>query len=366
MIFSRNGMLSIWLCVFIGGCASFGEEIPPEWVLASQKTYPVNDYLVGMGEGRSRDQAEKRAYASVARIFSAKVQAKSLDHERYSIKERHSGSIVQRDVYLDQHIQVTTTKLLENVHVLESWYRKRDQHFFVLAGLDRRHMEKVLVQRLRETDRQIQASAMQGRTHSQKIERIRGYKHALRLLSQRKTVNADLQVIRLNAKGVDPPIFPEVLEHEMQNFVSRHMVIEVVFEGENHKDLEKAVWEALMQEGLVGSVKIPHQSAKGTNADIVIAGIGRLWVMDVPDPLFRYVRWCGDVQIQEVDSKRLLGVISRTGREGHITEQEARVRASHTMQKVISKEVVRIFAQSAFDTTPDVSQGQNLPKACPQ
>jgi len=54
MIFPRNGMLSIWLCVFIGGCASFGKEIPPEWVLAPQKTYPVNDYLVGMGEGNRR------------------------------------------------------------------------------------------------------------------------------------------------------------------------------------------------------------------------------------------------------------------------------------------------------------------------
>ena len=90
MLFPRNGILSIWLCVLTSGCASFETEIPPEWVLAPQKTYPVDQYLVGMGEGQSRDQAEKRAYASVARIFSAKVQAKSLDHELYTIKERNS------------------------------------------------------------------------------------------------------------------------------------------------------------------------------------------------------------------------------------------------------------------------------------
>ncbi len=366
MIFPRNGILGIGLCVLLSGCASFGEDIPPEWVLAPQKAYPVEYYLVGMGEGKSRDQAENRAYASVARIFSAQVQAKSLDHEFYIIKERNSRSTVQRDLYLDRRIQVTTNKLLERVYVLESWYRKRDQQFFVLAGLDRRHMEKVFVQRLRETDRQIQSSVVQGRTHSQKIERIRGYKHALRLLSQRTTVNADLQVIRLNAKGVDPPVFPEVLQQELQEFISRHLVIEVVFEGENHKDLEKAIWEELMREGLVGSVKISHPSAKGAHVDISIVGIGRLWAIDVPDPLFRYVRWCGDAQVQEMDSNRLLGVISRTGREGHITEKEARVRASHTMQKIISQEVVRIFTQSAFNATPNVSQIPNIPKACPQ
>ena len=89
-------------------------------------------------------------------------------------------------------------------------------------------------------------------------------------------------------------------------------------------------------------------------------------MMDLPDPSFRYVRWCGDAQVQEMDSKRLLGVISRTGREGHITEQEARIRASHTMQKVISKEVVRIFTQSAFYKTSDAAKGLNIPKACPQ
>ena len=366
MLFPRNGILSIWLCVLTSGCASFETEIPPEWVFAPQKMYSVDHYLIGLGEGQSRDQAEKRAYASVARIFSAKVQAKSLDHELYTIQERNSRSTVQRDVYLDQHIQVTTTKLLENVHVLESWYRKTDHQFFVLAGLDRRHIEKVLVQRLRETDRKIQASLIQGRTHSQKIERVRGYKHALRLLSQRMMVNADLQVIRVNAKGVAPPVFPEVLQKELQEFVSRHMVIEVVFEGENHKDLEKAILEEMMREGLVASVKLSHQSANGANVDVMIVGIGRLWTMDLPDPSFRYVRWCGDAQVQEMDSKRLLGVISRTGREGHITEQEARIRASHMMQKVISKEVVRIFTQSAFDKTSDASQGPNIPKACPQ
>ena len=158
---------------------------------------------------------------------------------------------MQRDLYLEQQTQVTTTKLLEIVHVLKSWYRKRDRQFFVLAGLDRRHIEKVLLQRLRETDRKIKSSLMQGRTHSQKIQRVRGYKQALRLLSQRTTVNADLQVIRLNAEGVGPPVFPEELQNELQEFVSRHMVVEVVFEGENHKDLEKAIWEELMREGLV-------------------------------------------------------------------------------------------------------------------
>jgi hypothetical protein len=67
-----------------------------------------------------------------------------------------------------------------------------------------------------------------------------------------------------------------------------------------------------------------------------------------------------------LNSKRLLGAISRTGREGHITEKEARVRASHTMQNIISKEVVRIFTQSAFDKTSDASLSLNISKACPQ
>ena len=69
----RNGVLGGCLFILIGGCAWFGSETPPEWILSPHSTYPTEQFLTGMGEAESREQAERRAYAAVARVFSANV-----------------------------------------------------------------------------------------------------------------------------------------------------------------------------------------------------------------------------------------------------------------------------------------------------
>ena len=349
----------------LSGCWLRSTPTPPDWVFNPQTAYPADRYLVGMGEGSSRDQAEKRAYGAVARIFSANVQAKSLDQESYSLKETNEQSSTKRTLHIDHLTQVTTTKLLENVKVLESWYRQLDQQFFVLAGLDRHQTEKLLVERLNDLDLTIESLVTQGRTHPQKIHRIQGYKEALGLLQQRQEMNTDMRVIRASGEGIPPPYTSQQLQTEFMDFVANHLVISVVMKGENHEELERAIEEGLKREGLLASAREGHSLMPETQADISISGTGRLWVVDLPDPLFRYVRWCGDVQIHETESGRLVGVISRSGREGHITENEARIRAGKVMQEVIAKEVARLLTQSVFSAEPDLSNSQSVPNACP-
>jgi len=349
----------------LSGCWLRSSPTPPDWVLSPQADYPADRYLVGMGEGSTRDQAEKRAYAAVARIFSANVQAKSLDQESYSLKETNDQSSTQRTLLIDHLTQVTTSKLLENVKVMESWYRELDQQFFVLAGLNRHQTEQLLVERLSDLDLSIEGFVTQGRTHPQKIYRIQGYKQALVLLQQRVGMNTDLRVIRASGEGILPPYTRHQLQSEFMDFVANHLVISVVMEGENHVELERAIWEGLKREGLLASARERESIIPGTQADVSISGTGRLWVVDLPDPLFRYVRWCGDVQIHETKSGRLVGVISRSGREGHITENEARIRASKMMQDVIAKEVARLLTESVFSAEPVLSTSQSVPNACP-
>ena len=349
----------------LSGCWLRSTPTPPDWVLTPQDAYPADRYLVGMGQGSTRDQAEKRAYAAVARIFSSNVQAKSLDQESYSLKETHDQSSTQRTLHIDHMTQVTTTKLLENVNVLESWYRKLDEQFFILAGLDRHQTEKILVERLNNLDLTIEGFVTQGRSHPQKIHRIQGYKQALVLLQQRVVMNTDLRVIRASGEGILPPYTRHQLESEFMDFVANHLVISVVMEGENHEELERAIWEGLKREGLLASARERESIMPEIQADISISGTGRLWTVDLPDPLFRYVRWCGDVQIRETESGRLVGVISRSGREGHITENEARIRASKVMQDVIAKEVAHLLTQSVFSAESDSSNSQSIPNACP-
>jgi len=366
MGFPRNGILGGWLFILIGGCAWFGAESPPEWILSPHSTYPAEQFLTGMGEAEDRELAERRAYAAVARVFSANVQAQSMDRESYTIQETGQTSRTQRELQLDHRTQVTTSKVLENVKVLDVWFNSSTRHFFALAGLDRRQAEQTIMDRLRDLDLTIENMAHQGRTHTQKIQRIRGYKQALARLADRGTLNADLRVIRNSGESQPPPYRIPDIQREFQEFVANELIILISIEGENQEEMGRAILEGLKEEGLRGDTASSLTEAKRGTEDLAIVGQGKLWTVDLPDPLFKYVRWCGDIDIYENPSRRLIGVISETGREGHITEQEARVRANGAMQQVLSREVARLLTQSIFEEKNAEAKIPRKSKACPQ
>jgi hypothetical protein len=364
--FPRKQILSVGLCLGIGACAWFGAEAPPEWIVSPQSVYPAEQFLTGMGEASNRGQAEKRAYAAVARIFSANVQARSRDQESYATQETGSRSRTQRTLQLDQVTQVTTSKVLKNVKILDTWYQPSTRQFFALAGLDRQQAEQIIMDRLSDWDLTIENGLAQGRSGAQKIQRIRAYKQALTLLVERENLNADLRVIRNSGKSQPPPVRIPDVQREFQDFVSKEVVIFVSMEGENREEIERAILEGLKQEGLLGrTASNMDQRIPGTE-DVTILGQSKLWTIDLPDPLFTYVRWCGDIDIYDTPSHQVIGVISETGREGHITEQEARVRASGAMQQVLGEEVARLLTQSIFEEAMTEPKTPRKPKACPQ
>ncbi|MGD9851519.1 MAG: LPP20 family lipoprotein [Nitrospirales bacterium] len=354
--------MTLWLSILAGGCAWFGGETSPEWIRSTHQSYPPERYLTGIGEAETREQAEKRAYAAVARVFSSKVKAQSMDHETYSLQESGESQYTRRELQLDHRTQVTTNKVLENVKVLDVWYQPSTKRFFAFAGLDRQQAEQAILERLQDWDVNIENMVNQGRMHPQKIQRIRGYKQAIALLADRDLLNADLRVIRASGESLPPFYRIPQIQRELTDFVASELTISVTIEGEHHEDVERAILEGLKQEGLLGGAANTHS---GETADLAIVGQGHLWSLDIPDPLFTYVRWCGDIDIFENPSHRLIGVISETGREGHITEQEARVRAHSAMQQVLSREVARLLTQSIFEEQANGAESHRKPKACP-
>ncbi len=357
---------SLACAMLIGGCAWFGAEVQPEWIQSPHNLYPSEQYLTGLAEGESRGQAEQRAYAAVARIFSADVQSRAMDYESYAMKETDRGSRAKRTIQLAQRTHVTTSKTLENVKILQVWQQPSTNHFFALAGLNRQQAEEAIVDRLRSLDETTRSFVHQGRSHSQKIQRIRGYKQAMAHLTDRKFLNADLQVIRASGKSQPPPYRLSDVQREFQNFVAAELIISVAMVGDDHKDLERAILQELEREGLMGQTTSPNEVDSYQAVDVAIVGQGKLWTIDLPDPLFKYVRWCGDIDIYEYPSQRLIGVISETGREGHVTAKEAKVRARGKMQQVLSQQVAHLLTQSIFDMQNTPSTHPQKRKACPQ
>ena len=107
---------------------------------------------------------------------------------------------------------------------------------------------------------------------------------------------------------------------------------------------------------LAGAAAEPQAAMNNQAPDLLIKGVVRVWDIDSLDPLFVYARWCGDIQIIDRMQERVVGVVSRSGREGHVTSRAARARASAVMQSTLAQEVgSTIFSSMTTDPSDSLA-----------
>jgi len=326
----------------------------PPWLMGASEQYPSHRYLVGVGQAASRSVAEERAYASVAKIFSAHVQSRVQDTEAFRLLEKDGSTQTQRDLALERTTRVTTKKVLNNVQVLDRWVHPETQEHFVLAGLDRQQVEQGLVETIQAFDHTIEDDLQVARATSDKLIRIGKLKHAIQVWHEREIVNADLRVIRENGHGIVAGYRLGELTQELEAFVAEHFLVEVRIDGEQASDVQSAIVQKLRQEGfpvLTNGTSFAvdsegHKVLKAQLPDLLINGFVHVWDIESRDPLFLYARWCGDIRILDPEQNRVVGVVSQSGREGHVTSPEARSRASAMMQSTLAQDVVTTITSS--------------------
>ena len=105
-------------------------------------------------------------------------------------------------------------------------------------------------------------------------------------------------------------------------------------------------------------------SGEAGNADLLIRGEARLWPIEVPDPKFRYVRWCADFVVLSQSDQRVVGSIARSGREGHLNYPEASNRALKVLQQEVSSALAKNLAEHIYGDPPSDATPQ--PASCPK
>lgn len=360
------GVMVAWL----DGCARFGHSSGPSWIDGASHEYPSDQYLIGVGQAESRTAAAERAYAAVAKIFKAQVNAQSRDWESFLLLENRGKASTERRVTLDQITNVSTDKMLENVRIMDTWFDRRTGQHYAMAGMNRAQAATAVLERIAELDGTVETEIKESRQTQDKLARVRHIRRAVKNLVLREAYNADLRVIRPTGHGIDPAYRVAELTAELEKFLTASLVIGVEVAGEQAESVRRAVIEGLVREGLpvtarrVGSEPTPGGVDSGKLTELLVRGTVRLWDVDVPDPEFRYVRWCSEFVIVEIGTQRMVGAVSRGGREGHLTGGEAVAKALRVMQQELTSDLAKTLAGYVYgETDPPASVP---PAACPR
>ena len=357
--------------VALSGCAWFGGQAKPDWIDGVSAAYPSGQYLVGVGQAESRVAAEDRAYAAVARIFKAEISAQAKDWESYLVIEQRGHSSAERRVTLDNLIRVSTTKLLENVQIVDRWVDIQKGLYYALAGMHRPQAETSFMERITELDRSIGDDVEEAHSHSDKLARVRALRRATRNLVLRETYNADLRVIRPSGQGTAAAYRVNELTHELEQFLAVNLVLAVAVTGDQTKPAQRAMTEGLLKEGLQvtsrpwGGDRSISSDSSGLSPELLVRGVVRVWPIDVRDPQFKFVRWCSDFEIVDLASMRVVGALSKGGKEGHLSEREATAKVVRVMQQEFIAEVAKAIAAHIYGES-ELSAQASQPAGCPR
>jgi hypothetical protein len=331
-------------------CAWFGHGATPAWIEGTSKEHPPSRYLVGVGQADSPPEAASRAYAAVSRIFKAEINAQSKDWESFLVLEKKGTALAERRLTLDQVTRVSTDKVLENVRLLDAWRDPKTGQHYALAGMERAQAGAALHEKIADLDREIQADVRESQEAQDKLAAVRHLRKALKTLVVREAYNADLRVVRASGQGLQPPYRVAELTSRFQDLLAVNLVVGVDVMGDQAEAVRKAAMEGLLREGLpvtarrLGSDATTGLEGDGLPIELSVKGTVRLWPVSVPDPRFKYVRWCSDFVIVESANQRVVGAVSRGGREGHLTEAEALAKASRVMQQEVVSDLAKMLA----------------------
>jgi LPP20 lipoprotein len=367
---SRIGVVSTMLVV-LSGCAWFGGQSKPDWVDGASAAYPSGQYLVGVGQADSLATAEDRAYAAVARIFKAEVSAQAKDWESYLLIEQRGHSSAERRLTLDNVTRVSTDKVLENVRIVDRWGDVRKGLHYALAGMHRPQAETSFMERITELDRSISDDVDEAQRPSDKLAKVKALRRAARNLVLREAYNADLRVIRPSGQGTAAAYRVSELTHELEEFLATNLVLAVVVTGDQAEPVQRALTEGLLKEGLqvtsrpLGGDRSVGGDSSGPSPELLVRGIVRVWPIDVRDPQFKFVRWCSDLEVVDLTSHRVVGALSKGGKEGHLSEREATARVVRVMQQEFSVDVAKSIAAHVYGETELPAQAGQL-AGCPR
>jgi hypothetical protein len=369
--FVRRIVVVLTALVALSGCAWFGGQPKPDWIDGVSDDYPSGEYLVGVGQAESRAAAEDRAYAAVARIFKAEVSAQAKDWESYLVIEQRGQNSTERRLTLDNLTSVSTDKVLENVQIVDRWVDVYKGLHYALAGMHRPQAETSFMERIAELDRSISDDVGEAQRPIDKLAKVRALRRAARNLVLRETYNADLRVIRSSGQGIAAAFRVSELTYELEQFLATNLVLVVEVIGDQVEPAQRALTEGLLKEGLQvtsrpwGGDRSMGRDSSGPSPELLVRGVVRVWPIDVRDPQFKFVRWCSDFEVEDLTSQRVIGALSKGGKEGHLSEREATAKVVRVMQQEFSADVAKAIAAHVYGESELPAQASQ-PAGCPR
>ncbi len=324
--------------LILTGCASVNRV--PGWVLDNNAAWNPSKYITAVGEGPTMQQAQLDATQALARILKQKVQSETTANTHMT----DDMTEVQITKSLDQLVQVTTDINVTGVRIQENYChtdKNGNTTWYALALLDR----SVTGSWYEEQVIQNSAQAYSLQAASQEAELNHQGLTAIKLMRQAEATAhlADEQITILsviNQKKYEnalPAWQPAKQVSNMRVQLEKSQVFGVSIANDYDERVTKAIQSIFAAENLDCTTDLATATAGTLTGELTITPFDATTTTSN-----KYVRYTLTASLVDGNGIEQLPV-TITGREAHLTTEEATQRAIRTVETELKTQLASLL-----------------------
>jgi hypothetical protein len=301
-------------------------QTKPSWIENPQSKYPARDYLTAVGVGDTRKSAENNAAANLSLVFESSIKAENIIIERYKELFHGNTSTMEKESDVSKSAKVQSEQTLYNVQFVESFVDGEGRNY-ILAVLNRSTTADIYVKRIALNTEQI-------------LFYLERFKIASDTIQQFAYINAASVIARVNDSMMKQLIIIEPVaggnvqlgysyNDLMRQYSEAMKKVSFSLSIMNDPDgnVESAITAMLTEEGFVVHTH-PLLSIEGAIAfkDIDL------------QRKEKFIRWSYQLFIRDRWGTTVI-TFSASGREGHVTREEAKARSIRTLVAKLKKAI---------------------------
>ena len=304
----------------------------PSWVSNPREKYPEADYLVAVGSGDTRRDAEETAASNLSMIFESAIKAENTLVERYKELSSAAGDSFEKQSESGKDVTISSNQTLYNFQYGES-YTDEKGTTFVVAYIERVPTAEIYRTKIGMNAEQIRYY-LERSGSSPTVPLKYAFMSAAALVGRINQSLRDQLVIILPGENAKLALgYDDKALMSAWAAMTKKVVFKVAIEGEAGGKVAKFIKKSLSAQGFVVG-KDPVFSWKGESSieDVVLQSSQK------------FVRWTYMIELSDRTGETLL-TLTENGREGHVTQEEARARAYRTMGEKIGVSLPRELAR---------------------
>jgi|GEM_PF-1418825 len=323
----------------------------PDWVNGESKLYPKDKYIIGIGIGKSIDEARSAARAEIAKTFGATITQKTNDTIKEIGFSDENGKNVTTQLETQANTQVSTNQVLNGIEVQETWTNPKGGSIYALAVLEKVKMKAALSEELLGYENTLNFELEESEKPYGAVEKVRSYTRMLVAIKERNAVYAKMRVLGVAVNQDAQPQEAEILQKRSASCAKINFTIE----ADNENGLVDALKAVITKNGFsVNAATVPvdessPQISEKVGYTLTIMSNISVRPANRSNPQWSFYDWDSVVDLYEnKPGGRLLSTITKSGQVSQLNEDAAKSRAIIAARDAASSALEEIITNYLF------------------